>query len=80
MALLVLLAFHVHLNLVAYFQVGVVTELGSGDDSVALVSDVNDDFLLVDGNHGAFHHLVVGHLVESFVIGFLLVGLVDACV
>ena len=80
---LVLLVLHVDFNLVAYLEVRVVTELGSGDDAVALVADVDDYFLLVDGDDGAFHHLVFLDLVERLVVCLgevALVGLVPGTV
>ena len=71
LTLLVLLVFHIDFHLVANLQVGVVTELGSGDDTIALVADVDDYFLLVDGDDGTFYYLVLLNLVEGLIVGLL---------
>ena len=47
LTLAVLLVFYVNLHLVAHLQVGIVAEFACGDDTVALVADVDDNFLLV---------------------------------
>ena len=59
LTLLVLLVLNVNLYLVAYLELRVVTELRSGDDTVALVTDVNDYLLLVYRNYGTLYHLVL---------------------
>ena len=48
LALLVLCAFYVNLNLVTYLEVRVVTELRYRDDTFALAADGYDNFALVD--------------------------------
>ena len=71
LTLLVLCALNIHLHLVTDLQVGIVAELRSRDDTVALVADVDHHFLLVDGDDSSFHHLVVGHFVQGFVVRFV---------
>ena len=68
---LVLSGFNINFHLVADFQIGVVAEFRGGNDSVALVTNVHDYFLLVDVGHSAINDLVVGHLVEGFVVSVL---------
>ena len=80
LTLSVLLVLYVNLNLVAYLEVWVVTELRSWDDTVALVTDVYDNFLLVGSDNSTFYYLVLAYLVKGFVIGLLEVLFADVCV
>ena len=48
LTLTVFLVLNVNLNLVANLKVGVVAEFACGNDTVALVADVDDNFLLVN--------------------------------
>ncbi len=72
LAFLVFLFLDIDFNLVAYFQVGVVTELVGRDDAVALIAYVNQHFALVDGYYGSLNHFVFGNLVQGVTIGFFL--------
>ncbi len=74
---LVLGVLYVHLYGVAHLDVGVVAELRSGDDAVALVADVHDHFLLVGADDSALDHLMLGHFVERLVVGFVKLFLAD---
>ena len=73
----ILLVLYVNLNLVTNLQLGIVTELGSGDDTVALVTDVYNHFLLVGSDNGTFYYLMLAYLVECFVIRLLEVVFAD---
>ena len=77
LAFLVLLILDKDFYLVANLQVGIVTELRCGDDTVALVTDVYDNLLLVDGDNGAFCHLALRHLVEGSIVRLFLSLLAD---
>ena len=77
LAFLVFLVLYIDLNLVANLELGVVTELGSGDDAVALLADVDHDLFLVEGDYRAFNNLVLLNFVEGFVVGLLEVCLAD---
>ena len=58
MATLVFLVFDVHLNGVADFQVGIVTKFANGDDAVALVANVYNNFAFADGNNCSFNYFI----------------------
>ena len=58
-----------HFHLVTDFQVGIVAELRSHDDTFALGADVDDDFALGDGGDGTFNDLVLDDLGEGLVVG-----------
>ncbi len=75
LALLVLLAFDVYLYGVADLKVRIVAELGCRDDTLALVSDVDDHFPLVDSGDRAFYDLVLYNLGESLVVCLLYIFL-----
>ena len=66
LTVLVLLALDIDLYLIADLEIGVVAELRCGNDTIALVADVDNDFLLVDGDNGT---LVLLDLVQSLVVG-----------
>ena len=59
LSLLVLLVFYVNLNLVTNLEVWIVTEFRSRDDTIALVADVNNYFLLVYRDYGTFGNLML---------------------
>ena len=69
LTVLVLLALNIDLYLVADLEIGVVAELRCGNDTIALVADVDNDFLLVDGDNGTLNHLVLLDLVQGLVVG-----------
>ena len=69
LTILVLLALDIDLYLIADLEIGVVAELRCGNDTIALVADVDNDFLLVDGDNGTLNHLVLLDLVQSLVVG-----------
>ncbi len=68
LAFLVLLVLHINLNNVAYLQVGIVTELRSGNNTVALVADVHDNLFLVEGDYLTLYHLVLTYLVQGLIV------------
>jgi hypothetical protein len=78
LTVLVLLVLNVNLNLVAELQVGIVTEFRSGDDTIALVADVDHHFLLVDRDNSAFYNLVVLNLAHGTLVGLGLLFLAHA--
>lgn len=55
LTLCVLLVLYVNLNLVAYFEVWVVTELRSWNDTIALVADVYDNLFLINRDYGTLN-------------------------
>ena len=55
----VFLIFDVNLNSVADFEFGIVSEFGSGDNTVALVADVNNYFLFVNGDNSTINNLML---------------------
>ena len=57
-----------YLHFVAYFQVGVVAELSSGHDAVALVAYVHYYFAFVNRHYSTFHYLIVLDGVEGVVV------------
>ena len=56
LAVLVLDRLHVDFDLVAYLQVGIVAELRDGDDTLALIAYIDDNFALVDTRYGSLDH------------------------
>ena len=78
LTVLILGRLDVNLDLVADLQIRVVTELRNGDDTLALVADIDDHFALVDTDDRTFGHLVCGDVRKSLVISLadLLFGLV----
>ena len=71
LAFLVLCGLNVNLNLVTDLEVWIVTELRSLDDTLALVTYVDDNLSLGDGGNGSFNDLVLHDLGESLVISVL---------
>ena len=65
---LVLSVLYINLNNVSGFQVRIVTEFRSGDDTVALVADVNDYLFLVYADNLTVNDLMFANLVEGFVV------------
>ena len=74
---LVLCVLYIHLNGVAGLQLGVVAELASRDNTVALVADVNNDFLLVDADDSTVNYLMLADLVKGLVISLVELFLAD---
>lgn len=54
---LVLGRLDIDLDLIADLQVGVVAELGNGNDTLALVADVHENLALGNARNGTFHDL-----------------------
>ena len=78
LAIGILLALDIDLNLVAGLQVGVVAHLADGDDTVALGSHIDDHFALGDGDDGTFDNFLLGERVKALVIGLVfVVGFLD---
>ncbi|EJW96687.1 hypothetical protein EVA_15207 [gut metagenome] len=72
LATLVFLIFDVHFNRVTYLQVRIVTELAGGDDTVALVADVNYNFALTDSDDCTVNHFVFVYTTEGVVVSLFL--------
>ena len=79
LTLLVLSVLYIHLNGVACLQVGVVTELGSGDDTVALVADVYYNLFLVHADDGSVNNLMLAYFVQRLIIRLVKLFLADVC-
>ncbi len=62
LAFLVLSGLNVNLNLVTNLEVWIVTELRSLDDTLALVTYVDDDLSLGDGGDGTLDNLILNDL------------------
>ena len=78
LAVLVLGRLHVDFDLVAYLQVGVVAELRYGDDTLALIADIDDNLALVDARYGSLDHFADVDVRKRLVVslgdpGFVLV-------
>lgn len=58
LSLLVFRRLYVNFNFVTYFEVRIVTELWSSDDTVALVADVNDNLSLVDRGYSSLNYFI----------------------
>ena len=72
LTLLVLLVLDVNLNGITNLQVRVVAELAHGDDTIALETDVDNNFALVHCNNGTVHNIVVAYLVHTSGISLFL--------
>ena len=79
LAFLVFLVFYVNLNLVTDLQIWIVTEFRSRNDTIALVTDVNNHFFLVERDNSTLYNLVLLNLVQGFVISLFKVLLADVC-
>ena len=66
----VLGAVDINLDLFAYGQFGVVAELADGDDTFALVADVNDNFAFVDVDNRSFNDFADLHLRKRLIVRF----------
>ena len=75
---LVLGRLDIDLDLVADLQVGVVAELGNGNDTLALVADVHENLALGNARNGAFHDLADIDVRQRLVVSLcdLLLGMV----
>ena len=71
LALLVFLIFYVNLYDVTNLKVGVVAEFACGDNTVALVTNIDNNFFLVKRAYFTVNNLMLTHFVEGFVIGLL---------
>ena len=69
LAFLVFLVFDEHFHLIAHFDFGVVAEFAHGNDTVALVADVNNHLTFVDGDDCTFDYVFVFYGVEALVVG-----------
>ncbi len=65
----VLCGLYIDLNFVANFEVRVVTELRSRDDTFALVTYIYDNLSFVDAGDGTLDDLVLDDLGKGLVIG-----------
>ena len=79
LAFLVFLVFYVNLNLVTDLQIWIVTEFRSRNDTIALVTDVNNHFFLVERDNSTLYNLMLLNLVQGFVISLFKVLLADVC-
>lgn len=68
---LVFLILYVNVYFVAYLQVGIVAELRSGDDTIALVTNVDHYLFLINRDNGTLDYLVLLNLVQRVIVGFL---------
>ena len=77
LAVLVLGRLDIHFDFVAHRQIGVVTELGNGDDALAFVADVHKNLTLGYAGYGTFHDFADIDVRKRLVIRFgnLLLGL-----
>ena len=64
----VLCGLYIDLNFVTNLEVWVITELRSRDDTLALVTYIDDNFSLVDAGDCSFHNLVLDDLGKGLVI------------
>lgn len=71
LTVLVLESLDEYLYIVAYLEVGVVAELGYGDDCVRLHAYIDTHFALGDSFHLAGYDLVIFGSSESLVVDFL---------
>ncbi len=58
----VLSCLYIHFNLVAYFEVRIVAELRSHDDTFALVTDVYDHLSFADSCNDTFSNVILNYL------------------
>ena len=77
LTLLVLCVLNINLYHVAGLQVGIVAEFRSGDDTIALVADVDDYFFFVDADYLTVNDLMLADLVEGFVVSLVKLFLAD---
>src|SRR5574344_149083 len=71
LASLILCGLYIHFNLVSDFEIWIVTELRSRDDTLALISDINQNFSLCDGGNCTFNDFVLNDFRESLIIHLL---------
>ena len=77
LALLVFCVLHIDFHLVADFEVGIVAEFRGSDDALALATDGDNNFALVDCRYLSFDNFTLYDLAEGLVVSladFLLVG------
>ena len=82
LALLVFCVLDIDFHLVADFEVGVVAEFRGSDDALALATDGDNNFALVDCCYFSFDNFTLDNLGEGLVVGLadflFLGGIVDA--
>src|SRR5574344_116681 len=66
----VLLVFYVNFNLVTYFEVWVVTKFRCRNDTIALITDVYNNFLFIKGDNCTLNYLMLLNFVQGFVVSF----------
>ena len=69
LAFFVFLIFDEHFHGVADLDVGIVAEFAHWDDAVALITDVNHGFALVECDNGTFDYILVLDGVERLIVG-----------
>ena len=74
---LVLCVLYIDLYNVTGLQLGVVAEFAGGDDTVALVADVDDYLFLVDADNLTVNNLMLADLVKGFVVRLVKLFLAD---
>ena len=79
LTLLVLSTFYVNLYLVTDLQIRIVAEFRSGDDTIALVANVDNNFLLVNRDNRTFNYLMVCYLVQGFIVSLVELFLANTC-
>ena len=62
-------AFNINFNCITYSEFGVVTEFRSVDDTIALVTDINYNFALVNSLNNAVNHFVFANATEGCFVG-----------
>ena len=66
----VFLTLDIDLNLVTDFEIGIVTQFGSGDDTVALESDVDNGLTVADADDSTLNYLLLGEGFEGLLVLF----------
>ena len=79
LTLLVLSTLYVNLYLVTDLQIRIVAEFRSGDDTIALVANVDNNFLLVNRDNRTFNYLMVCYLVQGFIVSLVELFLANTC-
>ena len=77
LTLLVFCVLYIDFHLVANLEVGIVAEFRGSDDALALATDGDNNFALVDCRYFSFDNFALDDLAEGLVIGladFFLVG------
>src|SRR5438105_1720168 len=69
------LLFNVNLNLVAYGEIRIVTELVHRYYAVGFIPDAHQNFFFIFGNNFSFNHLMLLDVVDGLGINFFEAGL-----